>query len=169
VISFESLPTIASVAPMPCALFGIRAPFDCSVQALEPVFDLAREVPGSEPVHRCLVFAPDAFGSQLRPVQPDLFAAGAAAAPLEVPPRSILDYFSEKYDPWVTEKAISLIAADRHDLVVAPDHGAHPDPSTGGGAHGTSDDVDMVVAHFWAVRQPALETARQHLGAAVSR
>jgi hypothetical protein len=114
-----------------------------------------------------------------------------------------LDYFSEKYDPWVTEKAIALVAADRHDLVVAyhqeyddvmhalgpahpralrgarnhveafadlavavegawarhpralvfgPDHGAHPDPATGGGAHGTVDAADMDLAHFWAVR-----------------
>jgi hypothetical protein len=114
-----------------------------------------------------------------------------------------LDYFSEKYDPWVTEKALSLVAADRHDLVVAyhqeyddvmhalgpahpralrgarnhveafvdlaaafdaawarypralvfaPDHGAHADTATGGGAHGTADPADMDLAHFWAVR-----------------
>jgi hypothetical protein len=114
-----------------------------------------------------------------------------------------LDYFSEKYDPWVTEKAMSLVAADRHDLVVAyhqeyddvmhalgpahpralrgarnhveafadlaaafdtawarhpralvfaPDHGAHADSATGGGAHGTPDPADMDLAHFWAIR-----------------
>jgi len=114
-----------------------------------------------------------------------------------------LDYFSEKYDPWVTEKALALVAADRHDLVVAyhqeyddvmhatgplapralrgarnhveafadlaaafdsawarhpralvfaPDHGAHPDPATGGGAHGTAADADMDLAHYWAIR-----------------
>jgi hypothetical protein len=122
-----------------------------------------------------------------------------------------LDYFSEKYDPWVTEKALSLVAADRHDLVVAyhqeyddvmhalgpahpralrgarnhveafadlaaaveagwarhpraivfaPDHGAHDDPLTGGGAHGTAADADMDLAHFWAVQPPALGTVR---------
>jgi len=276
VTSSVSLPTIASVAPTLCGLFGIRAPFDCGVPALEPVLGPARESLRDEPVRRCLVFAPDAFGSQLRPVRPDLFAAVAAAAPLEVPLRSIdppwtpvcfasmfsgamperhgirkyekpalaidtvfdafaragrrvaivavqdssmdrifrgraLDYYSEKYDPWVTEKAISLVAADRHDLVVAyhqeyddvmhalgpahpralrgarnhveafvdlaaafeeawarhpralvfaPDHGAHPDPSTGGGAHGTATDADMDVAHFWGVR-PALGAVQQ--------
>jgi hypothetical protein len=217
------------------------------------------------------VFAPDALGSQLRPIRPDLFARVAAVAPLEVPLRSIdppwtpvcfasmftgaaperhgirkyekpvlsidtvfdafaragrrvaivavhdssidrifrgraLDYFSQKYDPWVTEKALSLVAADRHDLIVAyhqeyddvmhatgplalralrgarnhveafedlsaavdaawarypralafaPDHGAHPDVATGGGAHGTAVDADMDLAHFWAVRLPA--------------
>jgi hypothetical protein len=114
-----------------------------------------------------------------------------------------LDYFSQKYDPWVTEKAIALVAADRHDLVVAyhqeyddvmhalgpahpralrgarnhveafadlaaavedawahhpralvfaPDHGAHPDPATGGGAHGTADRADMDLAHSWLLR-----------------
>jgi hypothetical protein len=119
-----------------------------------------------------------------------------------------LDYFSEKYDPWVTEKALSLVAADRHDLVIAyhqeyddvmhalgpvhpralrgarnhveafvdlaaavesawarhpralvfaPDHGAHPDPSTAGGAHGTADPADMNLAHYWAVR-PGVRT-----------
>jgi hypothetical protein len=119
-----------------------------------------------------------------------------------------LDYFSEKYDPWVTEKALALVAADKHDLVVAyhqeyddvmhavgpvhpralrgarnhveaftdlaaafesawarhpralvfaPDHGAHPDPSTGGGAHGTTSPADMDLVHFWAIR-PAVST-----------
>jgi hypothetical protein len=113
-----------------------------------------------------------------------------------------LDYYSEKYDPWVTEKALALVAADRHDLVAAyaqeyddvmhatgplapralrgarnhveafldlaaavqtswarhpralvfaPDHGAHLDSATGGGAHGTPDDDDMNLTHFWAV------------------
>jgi hypothetical protein len=108
----------------------------------------------------------------------------------------------------VTEKALSLVAADRHDLIVAyhqeyddvmhatgplapralrgarnhveafedlaaaidaawarhpralvfaPDHGAHPDPATGGGAHGTAADADMDLAHFWAVR-PGVRT-----------
>ncbi len=116
-----------------------------------------------------------------------------------------LDYFSEKYDPWVTEKALSLVAADRHDIVVAyhqeyddimhalgpvhpralrgarnhveafadlaaavdaawaghpralvfaPDHGAHADSATGGGAHGTPDPADMDLAHYWTVRHP---------------
>ena len=113
-----------------------------------------------------------------------------------------LDYFTEKYDPWVTEKALSLVAADRDDLVMlppgvrrrhararprpsrgargarnhveafadlaaavegawarhpralvfAPDHGAHPDPSTGGGTHGPPTPADMDLAHCWAVR-----------------
>ena len=263
-------PTIASLAPTVCALGGVSAPFDCSAPALEPVLDLSREALGSQAVRRCLVFAPDAFGSQLRGVAPDLFARVAAAAPLAVPLRSIdppwtpvcfasmfsgagpdrhgirkyekpvlpidtlfdsfaragrrvaivavhdssidrifrgraLDYFSEKYDPWVTEKALALVAADRHDLVVAyhqeyddvmhatgpfairalrgarnhvdafedlaaafdsawarhpralvfaPDHGAHPDPATGGGAHGTAADADMDLAHYWVVRPP---------------
>jgi hypothetical protein len=262
--------SIASVASTLCALSGLRVPFDCSAPALEPVLALARGVLGSEPVRRCLVFAPDAFGDQLRAARPDLFDRVAAVAPLVVPLRSIdppwtpvcfasmftgagperhgirkyekpvlsidtvfdafaragrraaivavhdssidrifrgraLDYFSEKYDPWVTEKALSLIAADRHDLIVAyhqeyddvmhavgpvhpralrgarnhveaftdlaaafeaswarhpralvfaPDHGAHPDPSTGGGAHGTNAPADMDLAHFWAVRPP---------------
>jgi hypothetical protein len=268
-------PSIASVAPTLCALSDVRAPFDCGAPALEPVLELAREALGSEPVRRCLVFAPDALGDQLRTARPDLFDRVAADAPLVVPLRSIdppwtpvcfasmftgagperhgirkyekpvisidtvfdaftragrrvaivavqdssmdrlfrgraLDYFSEKYDPWVTEKALSLISADRHDLVVAyhqeyddvmhavgpahpralrgarnhveaftdlaaafdsawarhprallfaPDHGAHQDPSTGGGAHGTAADADMDLAHFWAVR-PAAETSR---------
>ena len=102
----------------------------------------------------------------------------------------------------MTEKALALVAADRHDLVVAyhqeyddvmhatgplapralrgarnhveafadlaaafdsawarhpralvfaPDHGAHPDPANGGGAHGTAADADMDLAHFWAI------------------
>jgi hypothetical protein len=263
-------PSIACVASTLCALSGLRVPFDCSAPALEPVLALARGALGSEPVRRCLVFAPDAFGDQLRAARPDLFDRVAAVAPLVVPLRSIdppwtpvcfasmftgagperhgirkyekpvlsidtvfdaftragrrvavvavqdssidrifrgraLDYFSEKYDPWVTEKALSLIAADRHDLIIAyhqeyddvmhavgpvhpralrgarnhveaftdlaaafeaswarhpralvfaPDHGAHPDPSTGGGAHGTAADADMDLAHFWAVRPP---------------
>jgi hypothetical protein len=261
-------PSIACVASTLCALSGLRVPFDCSAPALEPVLALARGALGSEPVRRCLVFAPDAFGDQLRAARPDLFDRVAAVAPLVVPLRSIdppwtpvcfasmftgagperhgirkyekpvlsidtvfdaftragrrvavvavqdssidrifrgraLDYFSEKYDPWVTEKALSLIAADRHDLIIAyhqeyddvmhavgpvhpralrgarnhveaftdltaavdsawarhsralvfaPDHGAHPDPSTGGGAHGTNAAADMDLAHFWAVR-----------------
>lgn len=145
---------------------------------------LAHGALGGEPVRRCLVFAPDAFGEQVRNIRPDLFEATAAVAPLEVRMRSIdppwtpvcfasmfsgamperhgirkhekpalatdtvfdafaragrrvaivavqdssmdrifrgraLDYYLEKYDPWVTEKAITLLTADRHDLVVA--------------------------------------------------
>ncbi len=266
-------PSIASVASTLCSLCGVSAPFDDGAPPLEPVLDLARGTLGSEPVRRCLVFAPDALGSQLSPVRPDLFARVAAVAPLEVPLRSIdppwtpvcfasmftgagpdrhgirkyekpvlsidtvfdaftragrrvaivavhdssidrifrgraLDYYSEKYDPWVTEKALSLVAADRDDLIVAyhqeyddvmhatgplapralrgarnhveafedlaaaidaawarhpralvfaPDHGAHPDLATGGGAHGTAADEDMDLAHFWAVR-PGVRT-----------
>lgn len=264
-------PTIASVAPTLCALCGVKPPFSCEAAALDPVLDLARRVLDGQPVERCLVFAPDALGDQVRSARPDLAAAVAALAPLAVPLRSIdppwtpvcfasmftgappavhgirryekpvlsvdtvfdafaragrrvalvavtdssidrifrgraLDYFSEKYDPWVTEKALSLVAADRHDLVVAyhqeyddvmhalgpahpralrgarnsveafadlaaafdagwarhhralvfaPDHGAHPDAATGGGAHGTADAADMDLAHWWAVRPGA--------------
>lgn len=267
-------PTIASLAPTLCGLCGVRPPFDCVAPPLEPVLALARETFGGEAVRRCLVFAPDALGDQVRAVRPGLFAEVAAAAPLAVPLRSIdptwtpvcfasmfsgagpdrhgirkyekpalaidtvfdafaragrrvaivavqdssmdrifrgrpLDYFSEKYDPWVTEKAISLVAADRHDLVVAyhqeyddvmhalgpahpralrgarnhveafrdlaaaceaawarhpralvfaPDHGAHAEASSGGGAHGTSADADMDLAHYWALRQPGERT-----------
>jgi hypothetical protein len=268
VISSDTRPTIASVAPTLCSLCGVPAPFDSVAEALEPVLDAARQALGIEPVRRCLVFAPDALGEQLRLVRPDLLEAVTARAPLAVPLRSIdppwtpvcfasmftgagperhgirryekpvlaidtvfdafaragrrvaivavrdssidrifrgraLDYFPQMYDPWVTEKAISLLAADRHDLVVAyhqeyddvmhalgpahpralrgarnhveafadlaaafdtawarypralvfaPDHGAHPDAATGGGAHGTAVDADMDVTHYWAVR-----------------
>lgn len=268
----DARPSIASVAPTLCRLCGVSVPFDCGTPPLDAVLGLAVGTLGTEPVRRCLVFAPDAFGSQLGPARPDLFDRVAAVAPLVVPLRSIdppwtpvcfasmftgaaperhgirryekpvlsidtvfdafaragrrvaivavhdssidrifrgraLDYFSEKYDPWVTEKALSLVAADRHDLIVAyhqeyddvmhatgplapralrgarnhveaftdlaaafdaawerypralvfaPDHGAHPDPATGGGAHGTDADADMDLAHYWAVRSGAV-------------
>ena len=82
-------PSIASLTPTLCALCGVSAPFDCGAPALEPVLGLAREALGGQAVRRCLVFAPDAFGGQLRGVLPDLFARVAAAAPLAVPLRSI--------------------------------------------------------------------------------
>jgi hypothetical protein len=273
VIPVDPRPTIASVAPTLCGLCGVHVPFDGSAPPLATVLDRAHDALGGRTVCRCLVFAPDALGDQLRAARPDLFERVAAVAPLAVPLRSIdppwtpvcfasmftgagperhgirtyekpvlsidtvfdafaragrrvaivavqdssidrifrgraLDYFSEKYDPWVTEKALSLVAADRHGLIVAyhqeyddvmhatgplapralrgarnsieaftdlaaafesawarhpralvfaPDHGAHPDPSTGGGAHGTAADADMDLTHFWAVR-PAAET-----------
>jgi len=274
--ALDPKPTIASLAPTLCGLCGVLPPFDCSAPSLAAVLDRGLEALGGRLVERCLVFAPDALGDQVRAVRPDLFAVVAAAAPLVVPLCSIdppwtpvcfasmfsgagpgrhgirkyekpvlaidtvfdafaragrrvaivavqdssidrifrgraLDYFSEKYDPWVTEKAIALVAADRHDLVVAyhqeyddvmhatgplapralrgarnhveafadlaaaveagwarhpraivfaPDHGAHDDPLTGGGAHGTAADADMDLAHFWAVQPPALGTVR---------
>lgn len=114
-----------------------------------------------------------------------------------------LDYFSLKYDCWVTEKALQLVREDRHDLIIAyhqeyddvmhaagpfarralrgagnafaaftelseamdeawagrdralvfaPDHGAHLDPSTGGGSHGTEMHEDLEVWHFYSFR-----------------
>jgi hypothetical protein len=44
-----------------------------------------------------------------------------------------IDYFSERYDPQVVSRALALIAADRHDVIVAynqayddADHATHP-------------------------------------------
>lgn len=113
-----------------------------------------------------------------------------------------MDYFSESYDGEVTERALDLIEADRHDFILAyhqayddilhetaptapealaaveyhidafidmvvtarrrwegrvglvafaPDHGAHLDPQTGMGTHGSTAPEDMNVLHFFGI------------------
>ncbi len=123
-----------------------------------------------------------------------------------------LDYYSLKYDCWVTEKALELMREDRHQLIIAyhqeyddvmhaagpfarralrgaensfaaftelseemdvawagqdralvfaPDHGAHADPSTGGGTHGTEMAQDMELWHFYSIRAGSVRSARR--------
>ena len=111
-----------------------------------------------------------------------------------------IDYYSEKYDPQVTERVIEIIKKDKHDLIFAyqqeyddklhygtpydvhaikaaennisdfnkivklsekywknynimfcftPDHGAHIDPLTKKGDHGSSESDDMESLHYF--------------------
>lgn len=113
-----------------------------------------------------------------------------------------IDYFSEEYDPQVTARTLELLAADRHDFILAyhqeyddalhrttpfsdealaaarrhfasfttlaeaaarawaghsyalafcPDHGAHVNPDTGRGTHGSRLPDDVQVRHFFGI------------------
>ncbi len=118
-----------------------------------------------------------------------------------------LDYFTEPYDREVTTRALELIAAGRHEFVLAyhqeyddllhrtepfsaeclsasqrhvrsfrelsaaveehwkdqhraivftPDHGAHVNPETGNGTHGSDLPEDLEVTHYWGIRAAAI-------------
>jgi hypothetical protein len=177
-------PTIQSLTPTVCDLFGIKHPAQCSSVALPAVAAAARVTFGARAAKRVLVFAPDAIGNHLRTRLPDHFAPVLAAKPIEVPLLSVtpsmtpvcfasmfsgappsvhgiqkyakpvltcdtlfdaaaraglrvaivavadssidmifrnrsVEYFSLKYDCWVTEKALQLMREDRHELIIA--------------------------------------------------
>jgi hypothetical protein len=38
-------------------------------------------------------------------------------------------------------------------ILFAPDHGAHLDPVTGKGSHGTDREEDLLIQHFWGIRK----------------
>jgi hypothetical protein len=38
-------------------------------------------------------------------------------------------------------------------ILFAPDHGAHLDPVTGKGSHGTNREEDILIQHFWGIRK----------------
>ncbi len=197
------------------------APFPVALQA---------EVPSMTPVCFASMFtgAPPSVHGIRRYERPqlacdtvfDAFArAGRRVAIVAVRDSSIdlvfrgraVDYYSEKYDPWVTERVIGLLAAGRHELIVAyhqeyddvmhavgpfhprarrgarnsieaftdlsaavdsawgalnrllifaPDHGAHDDPASGGGNHGTEAAEDMHVTHYLGIRAHGSGAAR---------
>ncbi len=175
--------TIASLAPTIASLIGVAAPRECEAAPLGEVNRAARSA-GISSVARCLVFAPDAIGFEIRREHDRLFRdvvdraqvevnlkavsptytpvcfasmftgappavhgirkyekpvvrtdtlfdalvrAGRRAAIIAVENSSMdlifrdrnIDYFSEDYDPQVTERVLALIEADKHDLIVA--------------------------------------------------
>jgi hypothetical protein len=177
-------PTLQSLTPTVCDLFGIKHPAQCSAAALPTVADAARAAFGGRAVRRALVFAPDAIGNHLRARLPASFEPVLAVRPVEVPLLSItpsmtpvcfasmftgappsvhgitkyakpvlacdtlfdaavraglrvaivavadssidmifrnrpVEYFSLKYDCWVTEKVLQLMREDRHELIIA--------------------------------------------------
>ena len=177
-------PSIQSLTPTMCDLFGIKCPAQSSSAALPVVAEAARAAFGGRPIRRALVFAPDAIGNHLRARLPTYFEPVLAVKPIEVPlfsvspsmtpvcfasmftgaPPSVhgireyakpaltcdtlfdaavraglrvaivavaessidmifrnrpLEYFSLKYDCWVTEKVLQLMHEDRHELIVA--------------------------------------------------
>lgn len=173
------MPTIRCLTPTLCELFGVPVPALSTAEPHGEVMDAARRELGGRPVRRCLVHA--------------------------------VDSFSEKYDPWVTERAIGLMGEDRHELIVAyhqeyddvmhgtepynpralrgaensifafgelsrvmderwaghdrvivfaPDHGAHRDPETGKGTHGTESPLDMELSHYYGVRRSSISAPR---------
>ncbi|MCU0610920.1 MAG: alkaline phosphatase family protein [Candidatus Eisenbacteria bacterium] len=176
--------TIAALAPTLSALFGVETPMVSQASPLPDIVREARTALQDEPLHRCLVYAPDAVGLHLLQPMGHLFEEIRAIAPTEVHLRSMIpsktpvcfasmftgalpevhgirrperpvlrcdtlfdallragrrvaivavagssidlifreramDYFSEDYDPEVTEATLSLLELDHHDLIVA--------------------------------------------------
>jgi len=220
--------TIAAVAPTLATLFGIEGPTVGEAAPLSDIVGAARTALGEEPIHRCLVYAPDAIGLHLLHPMPHLFEEIRKAAPLEVHLRSMLpsktpvcfasmftgappevhgirqyerpvlrcdtlfdallrtgrraaivsvagcsmdrifrdraiDYFSEDYDPEVTEAALALMEVDRHDLIVAY-HQEYDDS-----LHETTPfspralrAVDHHVAAFWRLVDMAHTAWKRH-------
>jgi len=242
----------------------------CSAEPLPEVMQAAQAVAGGKPLGRCLIYAPDAIGTQLLFRFPKEIAVARRFAPLQVELDSVLptvtpvcfasmftgappalhgiqtyarprlicdtlfdalarsgkrvaivavrnssidiifrgraiDYFTEDYDPQVTQRTLALLQQDQHDFILAyhqeyddllhkstpfsdealaavrrhlasfaelaaaadqywaghsrmvaccPDHGAHIDPVTGRGTHGSALPADMQVSHFLGIAAP---------------
>lgn len=85
----EPVGTIQSVTPTICACLGIDAPAINESMPLDAVMNLKHRLRGSDPVERCLVFAPDAMGLMILDTLPVLRERILRLASVSVPVSSV--------------------------------------------------------------------------------
>lgn len=83
-------PSIRSVTPTVCSLLGVEPPQICDAPPLAAVISSAREIAGTAPVERVLIYAPDALGEHLLRVDPSFFEPVVRNAPIRVRLKSVL-------------------------------------------------------------------------------
>ena len=265
------MPSVSYFTPTLCRLMDIPEPEVSTADPMEKVLTEAEHLLGGEPVEKCLVYAPDAFGEflyeeytewfepivKLAPVQVEasselpsytpvsyasmftgaepcvhgiteyakpvltcdtLFDAlsrngrGVALVAVDGCSNSIIfqgrpiDYFIESLDSQIQPRALGLVREAAHGalfvdrqeydkavhrtwphspealasvrllindfrvlaeaflkqyenfnrlVAFVTDHGAHLDPQTGKGTHGSDSSLDVEVRHFWGIYRRA--------------
>jgi len=82
--------TIMSVTPTICSCMGIESPGISESPAIPEVTELKDITLGTNPVERCLIFAPDAVGRMILDMLPELERRVSRLVPVSVPVSSVI-------------------------------------------------------------------------------
>ncbi len=82
-------PTIQSVTPTICELFGVTTPADCQEKALPTVIEAVKASMGALYLDRLLVYAPDAIGTHFLRKYPEIYQLFHNMATVEIELQSV--------------------------------------------------------------------------------